>query len=169
MNTTVMMVTKKMLARRTFLRGAGAAIALPFLDAMVPALSAASRTAAKGVPRLGFFYIPNGVYPSNFHPAGEGGTSFALTPILEPLQDLKQKINVITGLGNYPGTDQGDQGGGDHARGVPALLTCAHPRASETIIDVPLASLQKDKFAINGHRSAQDAKTYVFCGDIAAQ
>ena len=57
-----MIVTKMALPRRTFLRGAGATLALPLLDAMVPALTAASRTVAKGTPRLGYFYVPNGMH-----------------------------------------------------------------------------------------------------------
>ena len=77
-----MIVTKKHLSRRTVLRGLGATIALPFLDAMVPALAGA-QTAANPVPRLGFFYVPNGMYLPNFHPAGNGGTNFALTPTLK--------------------------------------------------------------------------------------
>ena len=61
-----MVITKMALPRRTFLRGMGAAIALPFLDSMVPALRAAAPTAK----RLAFFYVPNGMYLPNFHPTG---------------------------------------------------------------------------------------------------
>ena len=64
-----MIITKLSLDRRTFLRGVGATVALPFLDAMVPALA----TAATPPMRLGFVYVPNGMYLPNFHPAGEGG------------------------------------------------------------------------------------------------
>src|SRR6266446_4600395 len=95
-----MMVMKKVLPRRTLLRAAGATIALPLLEAMVPALSAASRTAATAFPRLGFFYTPNGVFPANFHPAGSGGTDFELMPVLLPLKALRPHINVLSGLSN---------------------------------------------------------------------
>jgi hypothetical protein len=73
-----MIITKLSLERRTFLRGVGAAIALPFLDAMVPALSAA--TPGSGALRLGFVYVPNGMFLPNFHPEGTGGTNYTMTP-----------------------------------------------------------------------------------------
>ena len=65
-----MFVTRISLSRRTFLRGAGATIALPLLDAMIPALSPAAKAASAPVPRLGFFYVPNGMYLPNFIPRG---------------------------------------------------------------------------------------------------
>ena len=80
-----MFVTKRALSRRTFLRGLGTTVSLPLLDAMVPALSAQSRSAAAHTMRLAAFYAPNGVYLPNFHPAGNGGTAFALPPVLLPL------------------------------------------------------------------------------------
>jgi hypothetical protein len=95
-----MIVTKKSLGRRTVLQGVGATLALPLLDAMVPALTAASKTAAKPVMRMGFFYVPNGFYLPNFHPAGAGGNNFELTPILQPLQPLRDQMIVISGLSN---------------------------------------------------------------------
>ena len=84
-----MIVTKKHLTRRTVLRGLGATIALPFLNAMAPALTAAARTAAAPIPRMGFFYVPNGMFLPNFHPAGDGGRSFAFTPTLKPLEPFR--------------------------------------------------------------------------------
>src|SRR5258705_8251143 len=63
-----MIVTKKSLPRRTFLRGMGVTVALPFLDAMVPALSALAETPARPVRRLGFIYIPNGTIQSMWRP-----------------------------------------------------------------------------------------------------
>lgn len=89
-----MIIVKKTLPRRTFLRGAGVVMALPLLDAMVPALSAFSRTAAGSVRRLGFFYVANGMYLPDFHPAGDGGTSFELTPILQPLASFRNEMVV---------------------------------------------------------------------------
>jgi len=87
-----MIITKMALPRRTFLRGVGTAIALPWLDAMLPALSAAAAPAAP--QRMGFVYVPNGMYLPNFHPAGSGGTAFELTPILQPLEPLRDQIVV---------------------------------------------------------------------------
>lgn len=109
-----MIITKMSLKRRTFLRGIGATIALPFLDSMVPALRAAT-TASKGTPRLGFFYVPNGMFLPNFHPAGEGGASFEFTPILKPLEPFRQHVTVLSGLSNL-GVISQKEGGGVHTR-----------------------------------------------------
>src|SRR5712692_6316451 len=108
-----MIITKMALPRRTFLRGIGAAIALPFLDSMVPALRAAST--ATPVQRMGFFYVPNGMFLPNFHPAGEGGTNFEITPILKPLEALREHITVFSGLSNM-GVISHNEGGGVHTR-----------------------------------------------------
>ena len=130
MQNKVMMVTKRAFPRRTFLRAAGVTVALPMLDAMVPALSAGSLAAASGVPRLGFFYVPNGVYPANFHPSGSGGTNFELTPVLKPLQELRPHINVLTGLSNN-GALSHDEGGGVHSRAHAPWLNGVRPKRTE--------------------------------------
>ena len=106
-----MIVTKKALSRRTVLRGLGVTVALPFLDAMTPALTAA----AKPVPRVGFFYAPNGMFLPNFHPTGGGGTNFALTPILKPLAPFRDQLVVVSGLSNT-GVVSPNEGGGVHTR-----------------------------------------------------
>ncbi len=85
-----MIITKMALPRRTFLRGMGATLALPMLDAMVPALAAQAATAESRCPGSGFFYAPNGTYLPNFHPAGVG-TNFELTPVLKPLESLRER------------------------------------------------------------------------------
>src|SRR6185503_7866594 len=77
-------VTKRALPRRTFLRAAGATIALPLLDAMLPAFGA---DAPPWTPRLGFMYVGNGIVHKTFKPAGEGA-GFALSPVLVPLASL---------------------------------------------------------------------------------
>ena len=69
-----MFITKRALPRRTFLRAAGATLALPFLDSMVPALTAQTRTAANAIRRLGFVYVPHGVILNQWTPAASGGT-----------------------------------------------------------------------------------------------
>src|SRR5215467_12140747 len=94
-----MFITKKHLSRRTFLRGAGAAVALPFLDAMVPAATALSQTAAAPKPRMGFVYLPHGAIMNQWTPAAEGA-AFDLTPILKPLEPFKKYMTVISGLQN---------------------------------------------------------------------
>src|SRR5512143_2002000 len=90
-------------------------IALPLLDAMVPALTAASKTAAGGTMRLGFFYVPNGMYLPNFHPTGGGGRNFAITPILKPIEPMRDEATIVTGLSNV-GVISHNEGGGVHTR-----------------------------------------------------
>src|SRR5207237_7627692 len=84
--TVAMMITKKHLSRRTFIRGTfGAAMALPLLDAMVPALTAQSKTAAGSPFRFGAIYMPNGVFPDTWHPT-EVGSGFQFNPVMQPLE-----------------------------------------------------------------------------------
>ena len=94
-----MIITKKHLPRRTFLRGVGATLALPLLDAMVPAQTLLRKTAASPAPRLGFVYIPHGAIMARWTPAAEG-TGFELTPILEPLEPFREQLNIVSGLGH---------------------------------------------------------------------
>ena len=101
-----MIITKKALPRRTFLRGAGAAIALPLLDAMIPAATAWAQTPAKPLPRLVFVFVPMGTDHARWTPQG-GEVLNELTPILSPLENIKNKVTVITNLElqqSYPGT-----------------------------------------------------------------
>ena len=116
-----MIITRKHLARRTFLRGVGAAIALPLLDGMVPALTAVSKSAAKPIPRFGAIYVPNGVIMRDWTPAVEGA-AFELTPILEPLAPFRERLLVLTGLNNQIADSIAD-GGGAHTRSSAAFLT----------------------------------------------
>ncbi len=125
-----MIVTKKTLDRRTILRGLGATVALPLLDAMVPALSAATQTAASPVPRLGFFYAPNGMFLPNFHPAGDGGKNFLLTPILQPMEAYRDQMVVLSGLSNY-GVVSPNEGGGVHTRAHGGWLNGILPKRTE--------------------------------------
>ena len=124
-----MIITKMSLPRRTFLRGLGATVALPLLDAMVPALSSA-QTAAAPVPRLGFFYVPNGMYLPNFHPAGDGGRAFALTPTLQPLAPFRDQLVVVSGLSNL-GLISAKEGGGVHSRAHAGWLNGVQPKRTE--------------------------------------
>ena len=124
-----MIITKRALPRRTFLRGMGVTLALPLLDAMVPALSAAARTAADPVRRLGFVYIPNGVHMDQWTPRG-AESGLALSPTLSPLAPVRDQVTVVSGLGNRP-ADSWGEGGGDHSRGPAAWLSAAHPKQTE--------------------------------------
>ena len=116
-----MFITGKSLSRRTFLRGAGTVLALPYLDAMVPALSA---QAGSSTPRLGFIYFANGVIQSQWKPATTGA-HFELPPTLKPLAPLRDQINVISGLAHLQADTFGD-GTGDHPRSSAAWLTGVH-------------------------------------------
>src|SRR5687768_14766274 len=88
------------ISRRTALKGAGAMLALPWLDAMQPRkVFAATKTAAKPPVRMAVLYMPNGVNPHKWTPEGEG-PEFALSPTLEPLARLKSEILVLTNLWN---------------------------------------------------------------------
>jgi hypothetical protein len=115
-----MFITKKALSRRTFLQGAGATLALPFLDAMVPALAAAP----KATPRLGFIYIANGVIQNQWNPATAGALG-DLPPTLKPLSAVRDHLNVISGLAHLQADTFGD-GTGDHPRASAAWLTGVH-------------------------------------------
>ena len=101
-----MIITKKALPRRTFLKGLQATLALPLLDAMIPAATALAQTAARPVRRLGFVYIPMGCDHGRWTPAGQG-TLGELSPILSPLEGVKEQLTVVTNLRleqSYPGT-----------------------------------------------------------------
>ena len=89
-------VSKKHLSRRTLLRGAGAAIALPLLDSMVPAQTPLARTAAKPVLRAGFVYVPHGAILAQWTPVGDG-KGFQFSRILRPLEPFRDCVNVVSG------------------------------------------------------------------------
>ncbi len=121
-----MILTKKALPRRTFLRGMGAAIALPLLDAMVPSMTAWAKTAAKPVRRLGFVYVPMGSDINRWTPPGGTGALGELSPSLSPLAALKDRINVVTNLelkNAYPGT---------HATSNASFLSAAKAKWTES-------------------------------------
>jgi hypothetical protein len=92
-----MFITRKHLSRRTFLQGTGATLALPFLESMVPALTA--RAATNSGSRLAFVYVPHGAIMDRWTPKTEGA-DFEFTPILKPLEPLRQYVNVVSGLGH---------------------------------------------------------------------
>ncbi len=124
------MITKKHLPRRTFLKGiAGASVALPLLDAMIPALTAQTRTAAAPKLRLGFVYVPHGAVLDKWTPIGDG-SNFQLNQIMAPLEPFKQQLVIVSGLANKAAESQGD-GGGDHARSAPSFLSGVHPKRTE--------------------------------------
>ena len=123
-----MMIFKKAIPRRTFLRGIGATVALPLLDGMIPALAAAGDTAAKSPTRLSFVYVPNGMIMNKWTPAA-AGASFALTPILEPLAPFRDRFLVLSGL-NHDTADPlpGEGEVAPHDRAGASFLTGVHAK-----------------------------------------
>src|SRR2546425_5821120 len=128
-----MIVTKKAISRRTVLRGIGTAVALPLLDAMVPALTAAAQTPAKAVRRLGVVYHPNGIIYDKWLPRG-AGAGFELSPVLTPLEPFRDKLVIVTGLYSDQAEALGD-GGGDHSRASGTYLTGVHVKRSDTVVE----------------------------------
>jgi hypothetical protein len=123
-----MIITRKHLSRRTFLRSAGAIIGLPLLDAMVPALGWAQGAARRAPTRLCFIYVPNGMVMQDWTPAAEG-RDFQFTPILRPLERFRDHTLVLSHLMCHNANALGS-GPGDHARASASFLTGAHPRES---------------------------------------
>lgn len=108
------------LSRRTVLRGTGAAVSLPLLEAMLPGRAAAAAAAAHPM-RIGFLYVPNGKHMPDWTPATEG-SGFEMPWILEPLAAHRDRFSVISGLAHMKANANGD-GGGDHARALTTFLT----------------------------------------------
>lgn len=141
--------------RRTLLRGSGAAICLPWLEAMFPgsllAPGFASQNSKAAAPlRVAFLYVPNGMHMPHWTPDKEGA-NFDIKPTLEPIAKFKDKINVLSGL-TLDGARAHNDGGGDHARSAAAFLTGAHPKKTHgadilngVSVDQALAQVIGDK------------------------
>ena len=121
-----MMIAKRALPRRAFLRGTGVVLGLPLLDAMTP-LSAVVKGSPKPVPRLGFFYVGNGMALPSWRVASDG-PGFEFSPILKALEPHRKHVTVVSGLSNFPAVGGGL---GVHARPCGAYLTGVRPLASE--------------------------------------
>jgi hypothetical protein len=117
-----MFITKRSLSRRTMLRGMGATLALPFLDAMVPAATALAKTAAQPAPRFGAVFVPMGEHPSHWTPATTGA-GFEFSPILKPIERFRDSLVVVSNLDRPPG--------GTHAVSTSTWLTGAAPKRTE--------------------------------------
>ena len=123
-----MIITQKHLSRRTVLRGVGATVALPLLDAMVPAYAAVRKTAARPRSRFAAVYMPNGTDLARWTPAAEG--PLALSPILEPLAPFRDRLLVLSGLGNEEATGNDN---GPHPRAQTSWLTGARAKRSDGV------------------------------------
>ena len=119
-----MIITKKVLPRRAILRGIGASIALPLLDAMVPALGQSSKL-TEAVSRLGYVYLPMGMDPSPWVPQKEGRLK-SLTPSLEPLNPFIDNVSVISNLEIRDAHTTGN-----HASSNCAFLSCVKAKRTE--------------------------------------
>lgn len=116
-----MFITKKHVPRRTFLRGLGASISLPLLDAMVPAGTALAQTAAAPKPKMGFFYFPHGAVMDKWTPSTTGA-DFEIPQILAPLGEFKNQMTVVSGLRN-----KAAEGAGVHTVNPGTWLSCQSP------------------------------------------
>jgi hypothetical protein len=120
-----MFITKKHLTRRSVLRGAGTALALPLLDAMIPARTALAQTAAKATPHLGFIYFPHGAVQNRWTPTGTGGPMGEFGDILKPLDKYKAMTTVFSNIDNQAPV------GPVHALSPGTWLSCVHPAISQ--------------------------------------
>lgn len=123
-----MMISKKSLPRRTFLRGVGATLALPLLDAMIPAATALAATAAAPVRRLGFVFMPMGCDITRWTPPTPAGSTTLgeLSPILSSLEPIKQHVSILSNMelkNAYPGS---------HATSNSAFLSAAYAKHTES-------------------------------------
>ena len=122
-----MIIFKKAIPRRTFLRGIGTTLALPFLDAMSPAFG---DTTVKPAMRMGVVYVPNGIIADKWTPMGEGA-NFRLSPIMEPLAPFREHLFIPAGLDQKNANGRPGEGGAPHSRGSCVFLTGVHPKPTE--------------------------------------
>jgi uncharacterized protein DUF1552 len=127
-----MFVTKRAISRRTVLRGVGATVSLPLLDAMIPAFATAATTPATA-RRFGVVYHPNGVIYDKWLPTGTGA-AFEFSPTLAGLKPFRDQLIVVTGLFADEAEANGD-GGGDHSRASGTYLTGVHIRKSDSLVE----------------------------------
>jgi len=139
------MISRKHLSRRALLRGFGTAVALPMLDSMLPALAAPASLAKKTPRRLAFVYVPNGIIMKDWTPAATGSI-FDLPRVMKPLEPVRKKMLVLSGLTHNTGRALGD-GPGDHARAAASFLTGVHPRKTAGA-DISLG-ISADQIAAN--------------------
>jgi hypothetical protein len=134
-----MFITKRHLSRRTFLRGAGVAVALPFLESMVPAGTSLAQTAAAPKSRLACIYIPHGATMDMWTPAGTG-SEFEFSEILQPLEPFRNRVTIVSNLAHAPVApwDGEDTGGAEnHVRAASVFLSGAHPVKGDTALVGP--------------------------------
>ena len=141
-----MMIARKALPRRTVLRGMGAALALPLLDGMVPALTALAKTPARAPARFCTVYVPNGIIMEQWTPADEGGR-LDLTPTLQPLAAHRDRLLLLSGLDNT-GASARTGASGAHAKPAGAFLTGVEPLRTTSSSSLQLGT-SMDQIAAN--------------------
>ncbi len=174
-----MIIMKKALSRRTVLKALGAAVPLPLLDAMAPALTALERTAARPPVRLGAVYVPNGVIPGKWFPATEG-SAFEFSATLKPLEPFRDRLLVIGGLDSVPPPPPGERQYNNHADASTRFLTDVTPsrnlRAGMSIDqiaarqlgqDTSLPSLELALESVDSGTSCDFGRSCVYTGTIA--
>ena len=147
-----MFVTKKAISRRTVLRGMGATVALPLLDAMVPAFATAAATRA--VVRFGCVYHPNGVIYDKWQPTGEG-RNYELSPTLKGLEPFKDQIIVVIAFARQAFQEFDHPAGQRH----PVLLAGFHSRAGYrpyVVVEIKFGPARQENF--RSPRRGQDDK-----------
>ncbi len=162
-----MFIKKIALDRRSFLRGVGATLALPLLDAMSPAFA----TARKVVPRLSFMYIPNGINISQWTPVGSG-KEFTFSPTLKSLEPFRERVNVLSGLALHS-ADRMNDGAGDHSRATGAFLSGCHAKRTQgadlflgvTADQIAARSLGKDNLLPSLELGIDDRKAAPLCDE----
>jgi hypothetical protein len=128
-----MFITKKHLSRRTFLRGTGVTVALPFLESMVPAQTPLRNTAAVPKTRLGCFYVPHGATMYKWTPTGEG-KDFQFSETLSPLEKYRDRLCVISNLAHQAA--RGADAGAEHARSAAIFLSGGQPQKNSVRVGV---------------------------------
>ena len=162
-----MFIKKIALDRRLFLRGVGATLALPLLDAMMPAFAATP----KAIPRMSFMYIPNGINLSQWTPVGSG-KGFAFSPTLKSLEPFRERVNVLSGLALHS-ADRLNDGAGDHSRATGAFLSGCHAKRTQgadlflgvTADQIAAKSLGKDNLLPSLELGIDDRKTSPLCDE----
>jgi hypothetical protein len=164
-----MIILKKSLSRRTVLRGIGATVGLPLLDAMVPALTAQARTAASPGRRFGAVYVPHGAMMDRFTPKVTGA-GFELSPILSSFEPVRDHLCVVSGLDGPPEP----AGGGGHAIGPASWLSGVNPRVTQgadilggtTIDQVIAAHISADTALASLQVGTEDSSRFVGACEI---
>ncbi|HMB73429.1 MAG TPA: DUF1552 domain-containing protein [Gammaproteobacteria bacterium] len=155
-----MFLAKRHLPRRTFLRGAGATLALPLLDAMIPAATAIAQTAAAPTPRMGFFYFPHGAVMDKWTPATTG-VDFELPQILAPFEVFRDQMTIVSGLRN-----KAAEGAGVHAVNPGTWLSCKSPYWDSD--GNPLSGISADQIAAREIGQATPFPSLEMCVEVKA-